>query len=95
MSLLAQALLAPPWPTVLTAEEVARAEGYYGTGRRLRHLAAKLLGGRPIKVGWWWWVGGWVGVGWGVGGGGGDASECRVGEEGSVGRAGGVCAAHV
>ncbi|PSC68724.1 hypothetical protein C2E20_7768 [Micractinium conductrix] len=45
-----QALLAPPWPTVLTAEEVARAEGYYGTGRRLRHLAAKLLGGRPIKA---------------------------------------------
>lgn len=43
-------LLDPPWPPVLTDEDVQRAAGYYGTGTRLRRVAAKLLAGLPIKV---------------------------------------------
>lgn len=43
-------LLDPPWPPVLTDEDVQRAAGYYGTGTRLRRVAAKLLAGLPIKA---------------------------------------------
>jgi hypothetical protein len=39
-----------PWEPYLTDEEVQRAEGYYGTGARLRRVAAKLLAGEPIQV---------------------------------------------
>lgn len=39
-----------PWEPLLTDEEVQRAEGYYGTGRRIRRVAAKLLAGQPIQV---------------------------------------------
>ncbi len=39
-----------PWEPLLTDEEVQRAEGYYGTGRRIRKVAAKLLAGQPIQV---------------------------------------------
>lgn len=39
-----------PWEPYLTDEEVQRAEGYYGTGQRLRRVAAKLLAGKPIQV---------------------------------------------
>ncbi|KAL4443942.1 hypothetical protein ABPG75_011679, partial [Micractinium tetrahymenae] len=45
-----RALLAPPWKPVLADEDVARAAGYYGTGARLRRVAAKLLAGLPIKA---------------------------------------------
>lgn len=46
-----------PWQALLTDEEVQRAEAYYGTGRRIRKVAAKLLAGEPIQVcstGWAW-----------------------------------------
>lgn len=46
-----------PWEPLLTDEEVQRAEGYYGTGRRIRRVAAKLLAGQPIQVR----AGGWAG----------------------------------
>lgn len=39
-----------PWEALLTDEEVQRAEGYYGTGARMRRVAAKLLAGEPIQV---------------------------------------------
>lgn len=39
-----------PWEPLLTDEEVQRGEGYYGTGRRLRRVASKLLAGEPIQV---------------------------------------------
>lgn len=39
-----------PWEPLLTDEEVQRAEAYYGTGRRMRQVAAKLLAGQPIQV---------------------------------------------
>ncbi|KAL4423591.1 hypothetical protein ABPG77_004631 [Micractinium sp. CCAP 211/92] len=39
-----------PWQALLTDEEVQRAEAYYGTGRRIRKVAAKLLAGEPIQV---------------------------------------------
>lgn len=40
-----------PWDALLTDEEVQRAEAYYGSGRRIRRVAAKLLAGEPIQVG--------------------------------------------
>ena len=40
-----------PWEPMLTAEEVQRALGYYGSGSSMRRVAAKLLAGQPIKVG--------------------------------------------
>jgi hypothetical protein len=39
-----------PWEALLTREEVRRGLSYYGSGRRLQVLAAKLLAGKPIKV---------------------------------------------
>lgn len=39
-----------PWRPLLTAEEVQRALGYYGSGAALRRVAAKLLGGQPVTV---------------------------------------------
>eukprot|EP00887_Chlorella_sp_A99_P000276 scaffold13.g276.t1 len=39
-----------PWAQLLSEEEVQRAQGYYGSGRRMRAVAAKLLAGRPIKA---------------------------------------------
>ena len=39
-----------PWPPLLTAEEVQRAQGYYGSGAAMRRVAAKLLAGQPIKA---------------------------------------------
>lgn len=39
-----------PWEPLLTDEEVQRAEGYYGTGRRIRNVASKLMAGQPIQV---------------------------------------------
>ena len=44
-------MLQTPWEPMLTAEEVQRALGYYGSGSRMRRVAAKLLAGQPIKVG--------------------------------------------
>ena len=32
-----------PWEPLLTDEEVQRGQGYYGSGTRLRRVAAKLL----------------------------------------------------
>ena len=46
-----------PWQPLLTDEEVQRAEGYYGTGRRIRKVAAKLLAGQPIQVRGGWGAG--------------------------------------
>ena len=49
-----------PWEPLLTDEGVQRAEGYYGTGRRIRKVAAKLMAGQPIQV--------WASAGvWGTG----------------------------
>lgn len=39
-----------PWEPLLTDEEVQRAEAYYGTGARMRRVAAKLLAGQPVQV---------------------------------------------
>ena len=39
-----------PWEPLLTDEDVQRAQGYYGTGTRMRRVAAKLLAGQPVKV---------------------------------------------
>lgn len=39
-----------PWPSLLEEEEVLRGLSYYGSGRALRRLAAKLLGGRPVNI---------------------------------------------
>lgn len=47
-----------PWEPLLTDEEVQRAEGYYGTGRRIRKVAAKLMAGQPIQV--WARAGAWA-----------------------------------
>ncbi|KAL4422439.1 hypothetical protein ABPG75_008636 [Micractinium tetrahymenae] len=53
-----------PWEPLLAPDDVKRAEAYYGTGRALRHVAAKLLAGRPIKV---YMLGGSVTAGMGRG----------------------------
>ena len=45
-----------PWEPLLTAEEVQRALGYYGSGHSMRRVAAKLLAGQPIKVSRCRWV---------------------------------------
>lgn len=45
-----QALLPLPWPAMLTDEDVGRAATYFGTGSRLRRVAAKLFAGQPIKA---------------------------------------------
>ena len=50
-----------PWPAMLSQEEVLRGLGYYGSGERLRAVAAKLLAGRPIKVCVCGVLGGWIG----------------------------------
>ena len=47
-----------PWEPLLTNEEVQTAQGYYGSGARLRRVAAKLLAGQPITVGGGGWEGG-------------------------------------
>lgn len=47
-----------PWEPLLTDEEVQRAEGYYGTGRRIRNVASKLMAGQPIQV--WARAGAWA-----------------------------------
>ena len=39
-----------PWEPLLTHKEVLRGQGYYGSGERLRRVAAKLLAGEPISV---------------------------------------------
>lgn len=39
-----------PWGPLLTSSEAARGMAYYGSGDRLRRVAAKLLAGKPIKV---------------------------------------------
>ncbi|EFN55332.1 hypothetical protein CHLNCDRAFT_134328 [Chlorella variabilis] len=39
-----------PWEPLLTRDEVRRGLAYYGSGRRMQRVAAKLLAGRPIKV---------------------------------------------
>ncbi|KAL4437433.1 hypothetical protein ABPG75_004572 [Micractinium tetrahymenae] len=39
-----------PWTPLLTEQDVARGLAYYGSGRRLQAVAAKLLAGKPIKV---------------------------------------------
>lgn len=39
-----------PWDPELSEEEVARAQGYFGSGTRIRKVAAKLRAGQPIKV---------------------------------------------
>ncbi|PSC76523.1 Beta-glucan synthesis-associated SKN1 [Micractinium conductrix] len=39
-----------PWEALLTDEEVQRAEGYYGSGQRIRRVAKKLLKGEAIQV---------------------------------------------
>ena len=58
--------LAVPWGPRLTQVEVERGLLYYGSGKRLQAVAAKLLAGRPIKVRL---CVGWDGVGGGRGGG--------------------------
>ena len=40
-----------PWGPQLTQEEAERGLLYYGSGKRLQAVAAKLLAGQPIKVG--------------------------------------------
>jgi hypothetical protein len=42
--------LAVPWGPLLTQEEAERGLAYYGSGRRLQQLAAKLMAGKPVKV---------------------------------------------
>ena len=39
-----------PWPPRLAQHEVERGISYYGSGDRLRAVAAKLLAGQPIKA---------------------------------------------
>lgn len=39
-----------PWPPLLSAADVRRGITYHGTGARLQAVAAKLLGGQPIKA---------------------------------------------
>ena len=39
-----------PWEPLLTKDELQRGIGYYGSGARIRRVAAKLLAGKPIKV---------------------------------------------
>ena len=46
----ASALERLPWAPLLTPEDVARAQGYYGSGRAMRRVAAKLLSGQPVAV---------------------------------------------
>lgn len=38
------------WPRLLEEEEVLRGRSYYGSGRGLHRLAAKLLAGQPVKI---------------------------------------------
>lgn len=52
-----------PWETLLSEADVQRGLSYWGTGARLRAVAAKLAAGQPIKVGREMRVGGYVGVG--------------------------------
>lgn len=40
----------PPWEPRLRREEVERGLAYYGSGNRLRRVAAKLMAGHPIKA---------------------------------------------
>ena len=47
-ALLLQASL--PWEPLLTHDDLQRGVQFYGTGARLRRVAAKLLAGEPIKV---------------------------------------------
>lgn len=39
-----------PWDPLLTASEVQRGLGYYGSGRRLEEVVAKLMRGEPIRA---------------------------------------------
>ena len=39
-----------PWEPLLTQDDLQRGIGYYGSGARIRRVAAKLLAGKPIKV---------------------------------------------
>ena len=39
-----------PWDPMLAAEDVRRGLTYYGSGKRLQAVAAKLLSGEPIKL---------------------------------------------
>ena len=41
-----------PWAPLLSQDDILRGLTYYGTGERLRAVAAKLLAGKPIKVVW-------------------------------------------
>lgn len=47
-----------PWVPMLTPEELARAIDYYGSGVRLRSVAAKLVAGQPVTVSRARWHGG-------------------------------------
>ena len=40
----------PPWPPLLTEEEVQRSQAYMGSGSQLRQVAQKLVAGQPIRV---------------------------------------------
>ncbi|KAL4447553.1 hypothetical protein ABPG75_004772 [Micractinium tetrahymenae] len=42
--------LAVPWGPLLTQEEAERGLSYWGSGERLKKVAAKLVAGKPIKV---------------------------------------------
>lgn len=44
------AALRLPWQPRLSRQEAQRGLAYYGSGERLRAVAAKLLAGQPIKV---------------------------------------------
>lgn len=44
------AALRLPWQPALTRQEAERGLSYFGSGKRLRAVAAKLLAGQPIKV---------------------------------------------
>lgn len=52
-----------PWAPLLTDDERARGITHYGSGARMRRVAAKLLRGQPIKA---FTVGGSVTFGHGV-----------------------------
>ena len=45
-----QRRLALPWKPILTREELRRGISYYGSGRALDRVAAKLLAGKAIKA---------------------------------------------
>lgn len=42
--------LTVPWGPLLTQEEAERGLSYWGSGERLKRVAAALLAGKPIKV---------------------------------------------